>query len=116
MKQNKELQATLNEVSKNTNVSIEDILSKKRHAPICAARADCYIILRERYGFSFEEIGAFFNRNYSNIVILYNKATNGKNKLTPTPDSGLKLNGMVVLKILRFFLPPFHPWKYKGIF
>lgn len=59
------------EVSRTTGVSVEDIYSKKRSANISNARKMCFYIIREITGMSYEAIGKEFN-NMDHSSVLYN--------------------------------------------
>ena len=59
------------EVSRTTGVSVEDIYSKKRTSNISSARKMCIYIIRERTGMSYADIGKEFN-NMDHSTVLYN--------------------------------------------
>ncbi|MBQ9531263.1 MAG: chromosomal replication initiator protein DnaA [Eubacterium sp.] len=59
------------EVSRTTGVSVEDIHSKKRTANISNARKMCIYIIREITGMSYEAIGKEFN-DMDHSSVLYN--------------------------------------------
>ena len=59
------------EVSRTTGVSIEDIYSKKRSSNISLARKMCFYIIRETTSMSYEAIGKEFN-NMDHSSVLYN--------------------------------------------
>lgn len=59
------------EVSRTTGVSVEDIYSKKRTANISNARKMCIYIIREITAMSYEAIGKEFN-NMDHSSVLYN--------------------------------------------
>jgi chromosomal replication initiator protein len=59
------------EVSRTTGVSVEDIYSKKRTANISNARKMCFYIIREITAMSYEAIGKEFN-NMDHSSVLYN--------------------------------------------
>ena len=59
------------EVSRTTGVSVEDIYSKKRTANISNARKMCIYIIREITGMSYEAIGKEFN-DMDHSSVLYN--------------------------------------------
>ena len=61
----------IEEVSRTTGVSVEDIYSKKRTASISDARKMCFYIIREITGMSYEAIGKEFN-NMDHSSVLYN--------------------------------------------
>ena len=58
----------INEVSRTTGVSVDDIRSKKRTANISDARKMVFYILREVTDMSFEEIGKEFGRDHSTVI------------------------------------------------
>ena len=59
------------EVSRTTGVSIEDIYSKKRTSNIANARRMCFYIIREITSMSYDAIGKEFN-NMDHSSVLYN--------------------------------------------
>ena len=59
------------EVSRTTGVSVEDIYSKKRTSNISSARKMCIYIIREITGMSYADIGKEFN-NMDHSTVLYN--------------------------------------------
>jgi len=59
------------EVSRTTGVSVEDIYSKKRTASISNAKKMCFYIIREITGMSYADIGKEFN-NMDHSSVLYN--------------------------------------------
>ena len=59
------------EVSRTTGVSVDDIYSKKRTANISNARKMCIYIIREITGMSYEAIGKEFN-DMDHSSVLYN--------------------------------------------
>ena len=61
----------IEEVSRTTGVSVEDIKSKKRTANISNARKMCFYIIREITGMSYKDIGQEFN-NMDHSTVLYN--------------------------------------------
>ena len=61
------------EVSRTTGVSVEDIYSKKHTAEVSDARKMCFYIIREVTNISYEEIGKEFNRNHSTVMYNVNK-------------------------------------------
>lgn len=61
------------EVSRTTGVSVEDIYSKKHTADVSDARKMCFYIIREVTNISYEEIGKEFNRNHSTVMYNVNK-------------------------------------------
>ncbi|MBR1762422.1 MAG: chromosomal replication initiator protein DnaA [Eubacterium sp.] len=61
----------IEEVSRTTGVSVEDIYSKKRTANISNARKMCIYIIREITAMSYEAIGKEFN-NMDHSSVLYN--------------------------------------------
>lgn len=61
----------VDEVSRTTGVSVEDIYSKKRTANVSDARKMCFYIIREITGMSYEAIGKEFN-NMDHSSVLYN--------------------------------------------
>jgi len=62
------IQHIVDEVSRTTGVSVEDIYSKKHTANITDARKMCCYIIREVTGISFEVIGNEFNMNHSSVM------------------------------------------------
>lgn len=60
----------IDEVSRTTGVSVEDIYSTKRNANISNARKMCIYIIREVTGMSYELIGQEFGKDHT--TILYN--------------------------------------------
>lgn len=56
------------EVSRNYNVSIDDILSTKRDTNISNPRQIAMYIIRNVTGMTFQEIGAKFNRHYATVI------------------------------------------------
>ncbi|MBQ8980754.1 MAG: chromosomal replication initiator protein DnaA [Eubacterium sp.] len=65
----------VDEVSRTTGVSVEDIYSKKHTAEVSDARKMCFYIVREVTNISYEDIGKEFNRNHS--TVMYNVRTLG---------------------------------------
>lgn len=56
------------EVSKNYNVSVSDLYSKKRDINISNPRQIAMYIIRSATGMTFQEIGKKFDRNYSTVI------------------------------------------------
>ena len=56
------------EVSKNYNVSVSDLYSKKRDINISNPRQIAMYIIRNVTGMTFQEIGKKFDRNYSTVI------------------------------------------------
>lgn len=56
------------EVSKNYNVSVSDLYSKKRDINISNPRQIAMYIIRSVTGMTFQEIGKKFDRNYSTVI------------------------------------------------
>ena len=63
----------VDEVSRTTGVSVEDIYSKKRNAEVSDARKMCFYIIREVTNISYEDIGKEFNQNHSTVIYNVNK-------------------------------------------
>ena len=61
----------IEEVSRTTGVSVEDIQSKKRTSNISNARKMCIYIVREITGMSYEQIGKEFN-DMDHSSVIYN--------------------------------------------
>jgi chromosomal replication initiator protein len=59
------------EVSRTTGVSVEDIYSKKRTSNISNAKKMCFYVIRETTSMSYEAIGKEFN-NMDHSSVLYN--------------------------------------------
>lgn len=58
----------VDEVSRTTGVSVDDINSKKRTANVSDARKMVFYILREVTDMSYEEIGNRFSRDHSTVI------------------------------------------------
>ncbi len=58
----------VDEVSRTTGVSVEDIYGKKQKANISRARKMCFYIIRETTNMSFEAIGAEFGKDHSTVM------------------------------------------------
>ncbi|MBQ3432214.1 MAG: chromosomal replication initiator protein DnaA [Clostridia bacterium] len=56
------------EVSRNYNVSVDDLYSKKRDINISNPRQIAMYIMRNVTGMTFQEIGKKFDRNYSTVI------------------------------------------------
>ena len=56
------------EVSRNYNVSVDDLYSKKRDIHISNPRQIAMYIMRTVTGMTFQEIGKKFDRNYSTVI------------------------------------------------
>ena len=56
------------EVSRNYNVSVDDLYSKKRNNHISNPRQIAMYIMREVTGMTFQEIGDKFGRDYSTVI------------------------------------------------
>ena len=56
------------EVSRNYNVSVDDLYSKKRDINISNPRQIAMYIMRHVTGMTFQEIGKNFGRNYSTVI------------------------------------------------
>lgn len=56
------------EVSRNYNVSVDDLYSKKRDINISNPRQIAMYIMRHVTGMTFQEIGKKFGRNYSTVI------------------------------------------------
>ncbi len=79
----------VDEVSRTTGISVEDIYSKKHTADVSNARKMCFYIVREVTNISYEEIGKEFNRNHS--TVMYNV-----NNLADTLKQNSTLNSQVL--------------------
>ncbi len=79
----------VDEVSRTTGVSVEDIYSKKHTAEVSDARKMCFYIVREVTNISYEDIGKEFHRNHS--TVMYNV-----NKLGETLKQNSTLNSQVL--------------------
>lgn len=78
----------IDEVSRTTGVSVDDIYSKKQSSDISNARKMCFYIIREVTDMSFKAIGRDFNMDHS--TVLYNVK-----KFTKMLDSDPVLNSKV---------------------
>ncbi|MBR3149199.1 MAG: chromosomal replication initiator protein DnaA [Eubacterium sp.] len=58
----------VDEVSRTTGISVEDIYSNKHNADVSNARKMCFYIIREVTNISYKEIGKEFNRNHSTVI------------------------------------------------
>ena len=58
----------IDEVSRTTGVSVDDIYSKKRTANIANARKMCFYIIREVTDMSFAAIGKEFNKDHTTVM------------------------------------------------
>ena len=56
------------EVSRNYNVSVDDLYSKKRNNHISNPRQIAMYIMREVTGMTFQEVGDKFGRDYSTVI------------------------------------------------
>ncbi|MBQ9517161.1 MAG: chromosomal replication initiator protein DnaA [Eubacterium sp.] len=79
----------VDEVSRTTGISVEDIYSKKHTAEVSDARKMCFYIVREVTNISYDDIGKEFNRNHS--TVMYNV-----NKLGETLKQNSALNSQVL--------------------
>lgn len=86
----------LSEVANSFGVTVEDIRSINRNAPISNARKIAIYVLREVKGFTFKEIGDELNRNHSTMNLSYQDVvTNMKN------NSDLKNTIETIIKNLK---------------
>ena len=83
---------TINAVSEAYSIPVKDILGKSRKARISEARIHCYVILRNAFGFTYENIGRLFNRGHSNILTLVKNHESKFNNLTLNGLKNPKLN------------------------
>jgi len=60
-------------VSNFYGIPLELVYSKCRERPIVNARHLVYFILRDKYLFSFKEIGRFTNKDHSTVIHAVNK-------------------------------------------
>ena len=67
----------VDEVSRTTGVSVDDIYSKKHTAEVSDARKMCFYIIREVTDMSYKMIGKEFNRDHS--TVMYNIEKMGDN-------------------------------------
>ena len=58
----------VDEVSRTTGVSVDDIMSKKHTANVSDARKMCFYIIREVTDMSYKNIGSKFNRDHSTVM------------------------------------------------
>lgn len=71
----------LAEVSRCTNVTVEDILSRKRTKPICRARQTSIYVIRELTGASYETIGQDLGGlDHSSVLYNYETASDRQKK------------------------------------
>ncbi len=62
------IKKVVEEVSRTTGISVEDIYSKKRNANITTARKMCFYIIRNITDMSFEQIGNEFSKDHSTVM------------------------------------------------
>ena len=62
------IEKILNEVSRNFNILVENILSNKRNAEVVEARRVAIYVIREITSLSTEKIGEEFNMNHSTVI------------------------------------------------
>lgn len=62
------IKRVVDEVSRTTGVSVEDIYSKKRTANISNARKMCFYIIRSVTDMSFKAIGEEFNKDHTTVI------------------------------------------------
>ena len=62
------------EIADAFDLTLEEIQERSRAHPRSLCRALCYLVLREKYNFSTKQIGDFFNRDHSTIVIATQRA------------------------------------------
>lgn len=74
------IQRVVDEVSRTTGVSVEDIYSKKRTANISNARKMCFYIIRNVTDMPFKAIGEEFNKDHT--TVMYNIDEMEKKMLT----------------------------------
>ena len=79
----------VDEVSRTTGVSVEDIYSNKHNADVSDARKMCFYIIREVTNISYKDIGKEFNREHS--TVMYNVS-----KLSETLKQNSTLNSQVL--------------------
>ena len=58
----------VDEVSRTTGVSVDDIYSKKQTSDVNVARKMCFYIIREVTDMSFKAIGEKFKRDHSPVM------------------------------------------------
>ncbi|MBQ7741063.1 MAG: chromosomal replication initiator protein DnaA [Eubacterium sp.] len=63
----------VDEVSRTTGISVEDIYSKKRKANISTARKMCIYIIRNVTDMSFNDIGEEFKRDHTTVIYNYDE-------------------------------------------
>lgn len=76
----------VDEVSRTTGVSVEDIYSSKRTSNISDARKMCFYIIREVTDMSYKTIGKEFNRDHSTVMYNIDQIAK-KIKADPTLNS-----------------------------
>ena len=74
------IQRIVDEVSRTTGVSTDDIYSKKRTANISNARKMCFYIIRNVTDMSFKAIGSEFGKDHT--TVMYNIDEMEKKMLT----------------------------------
>ncbi len=62
------IKKVVDEVSRTTGISVDDIYSKKRTANISNARKMCFYIIRNITDMSFEQIGNEFSKDHSTVM------------------------------------------------
>lgn len=70
------IQRIVEEVSRTTGISIDDIYSNLRTASISHARKVTFYIVRKVTNMSYEEIGTEFNKDHSTVMYNINKIKN----------------------------------------
>ena len=64
----KNMQNVLTAVSYVNSIDEELILDKSRLRPYVDARRLCYVLTREIYGYAYQSIARFFNKNHATII------------------------------------------------
>ena len=58
----------LDAVAKQTGVSVDEILSRRRTARIAYARQLAYLLLRNELDWSYRQIGELFHRTHATVI------------------------------------------------
>jgi len=65
---NRNMQNVLTAVSYVNSISEESIMDKSRIRPLVDARRFCYVLIREIYGYPYQTISKFFDKNHATII------------------------------------------------
>ena len=78
----------LDYVSQAEGVAIRDVLSDRRHAPLCKARQICYWLCYELTTNTYPQIGKFFKRDHTTALYAHHKI---RKDMETNPELAAKL-------------------------